>query len=75
MPRVWKSKTDRIRKSNEEIRSALEDVSRGSSIRSAAKSFNISYSALQRYVKKSQSMPEGEFKHEPNTTVRKLFTN
>lgn len=76
MGRIWIKKTERVRNSEERIKNAVQEVLQGSSIRAAAIAHMISYSALQRYVKKAKTLPEAEvFSHKPNTTVRQIFTS
>ncbi|KAB0800104.1 hypothetical protein PPYR_07984 [Photinus pyralis] len=72
MPRVWTKKTDRIRKRPEEISAAIEEVSRGSSLREVSRNYGISFSALQRHVAASRN--KENYVHKPNLTVRQVFT-
>lgn len=75
MPRLWKHKTNRIRKSNDEIKAAVQEVLNGSSIREVSKHYSISYSALQRHVHKAKNLPDGvTFEHQPNLCIRQIFS-
>lgn len=76
MPRIWIKKTERVRKSPDEIKAAVEEVKSGSSIREVSRNYTISFSALQRHVARAKSLADGEtFEHKPNLSVRQIFTS
>ncbi|KAJ3614085.1 hypothetical protein NHX12_017662 [Muraenolepis orangiensis] len=57
MPRTWKRKTERG-VSEELLKGALEQVARGKTIRSTAKTFGICHVTLSRYVKTKRQLGE-----------------
>lgn len=59
MPRVYRKKTDRIRKSPEEINVAVNRVLKdGLKIRRVADELGLSFASLQRHVNKAKALPE-----------------
>ncbi|XP_031332515.1 uncharacterized protein LOC116162896 [Photinus pyralis] len=75
MGRIWARKTNRERITEQQLRNALEEVRKGSSIRRVAISFNISKSSLARHVSASQHVHNiVEFKYNPNIAVKQVFS-
>lgn len=75
MPRKYKKKTDRIRKSSEEINVAVNRVIKdGFKIRRVADEMGFSFASLQRHVKNARALPANEqteyrFLANPNTRL------
>ncbi|KAJ8931400.1 hypothetical protein NQ314_015687 [Rhamnusium bicolor] len=61
MPRTYRNKTDRIRKSPEEINVAVNRVLKdGLKIRRVADELGFNFASLQRHVKKAKALAEDE---------------
>lgn len=71
----------RIRKSDKgsfsavQMGNAIKAVNNGSSIRGAAKNFNLKFQTLARYVKKHKEAGDAPIRLTPNYSCRKIFTN
>lgn len=75
MPRTWVKKTDRQRKTTEEIATAVKLVLKeGYTCREVARDLGFSKSSLDRHIQKAKALEEGmDYVFIPNTTVRQVF--
>uniref|UniRef100_T1I899 Uncharacterized protein n=2 Tax=Rhodnius prolixus TaxID=13249 RepID=T1I899_RHOPR len=75
MGRFWEKKTERIRKSEAQIKAALEEIERGRSIREVASLLGFSKSSLQRYWdKRKQFATIAGFQSQRNFVPKQVFT-
>lgn len=75
MPRVWKRKTDRVRKTAEEIATAVNLVIKeGHPSRAVARDMGFSKSALDQHIQMAKAQEQDKYTFIPNTTVRQIFT-
>jgi hypothetical protein len=77
MPRKYTKKTERSRKTKEQIKFAVTCVLKdGMKIRRVAADLGFSFSSLQRHVKKAKSLPVEEqdnYEYEANSSSRQVF--
>jgi transposase len=77
MPRKYTKKTERSRKTKEQIKFAVTCVLKdGMKIRRVADDLGFSFSSLQRHVKKAKSLPVEEqdnYEYEANSSSRQVF--
>lgn len=76
MPRKAKTNKKLIKIDPQIMKTAVQKVLDGWSIRAAAKNHNICHQTLKRYVAKLRNAQENaEIKYEPNYTIRKVFSD